>query len=59
MIMLLQVNVHMLKHNFKNYKKVKLKPDWSLFCTIFDYKMNFINENEVWIKVQLEDVFSE
>ena len=29
-----------------------------LFCTASDYKMDFINENGVWIKVQFEDVLS-
>ena len=59
MIMLLQVDAHMLRHDSKNYKEIRLRPDWSLFCTASDYKMNFINENEVWMKVQFKNVPSE
>ena len=58
-IMLLQVDVHMLRHDSKNYKEAKSRSDWSLFHTALDYKMNSINENEIWIKVCIEDVSSE
>ena len=47
MIMLLQADVHMLRHDFKNYKKTKLRSDWSLFSIASDYKINFINKNGV------------
>ena len=46
-IMLLQVNAHMLKYNFKNYKEIRLKFDWLLFYTALNYKIDFINENEI------------
>ena len=46
----------MLKHDSKNYKEVRLKPNWLLFHTALNYEMNFINENEVWIKVWLKNV---
>ena len=57
MIMLLQVNVHMFRYDSKNYKEVRLRSDWLLFYTVLNYKMDFMNENKVWMKVQLKDVF--
>ena len=51
MIMLLQADAHMLRHDSKNYKEAKLRSNWLLFCTASDYEMDFINENEVWMKV--------
>ena len=59
MIMLLQVNAHMLKHDSKNYKEAKLRSDWLLFHTALDYEMDFMNKNEVWMKVCVEDISSE
>ena len=56
MIILLQIDVHILRYDSKNYKKIKLRSDWSLFCTVSDYKIDFINENKVWIKVQLKNM---
>ena len=46
-IMLLQVNAHMLKHDSKNYKEIRLRSDWLLFHTALNYKINFINENGI------------
>ena len=57
--MFLQVDAHMFRDDSKNYKEVKSRSDWSLFHTASDYEMNFINENEVWIKVQLKNVLLE
>ena len=54
--MLLQADAHMLRHDPKNYKEARSRPDWPLFHTASDYKMDFMNENGVWTKVQLEDV---
>ena len=56
MIMLLQVDAHMLRHDFKIYKKARSRPDWPLFSMVSDYKMDFINENGVWMKIQFENV---
>ena len=56
MIMLLQMNAHMLRYDSKNYKEAKSRPDWLLFSMVFDYEMDSMNKNEVWMKVQLENV---